>query len=64
MTDLTKLTLAAARAGLAGKEFSAVELTQAHLDSIKKANSALNAYVLVTGEHALAQAKASVVLLT
>ena len=64
MTDLTKLTLAAARAGLAGKEFSAVELTQAHLDSIKKANSALNAYVLVTGEHALAQAKASDVRLT
>ena len=59
MTDLTKLTLAKARAGLANKDFSAVELTQAHLDAIAKGNDALNAYVLVTGEHALAQARAS-----
>ncbi len=59
MTDLTKLTLAEARAGLAKKDFSSVELTQAHLDAIEQANGALNAYVLVTGEHALAQAKAA-----
>jgi aspartyl-tRNA(Asn)/glutamyl-tRNA(Gln) amidotransferase subunit A len=59
VTDLTKLTLAEARAGLAKKDFSSVELTQAHLDAIERANGALNAYVLVTGEHALAQAKAA-----
>ncbi len=59
MTDLTKLTLAEARVGLGKKDFSAVELTQAHLDAIEKSNGALNAYVLVAGEHALAQAKAS-----
>ncbi len=59
MTDLTKLTLATARAGLLKKDFTAVELTRAHLDAIEKGNKALNAYVLVTGEHALAQAKAS-----
>ena len=59
MTDLTKLTLAAARAGLDKKEFSAVELAKAHLAAIEKGNAALNTYVLVTGEHALAQAKAS-----
>jgi len=57
--DLTKLTLAEARAGLVKKDFSSVELTQAHLDAIEQANGALNAYVLVTGEHALAQAKAA-----
>ncbi len=43
MTDLTKLTLAEARAGLAKKDFSSVELTQAHLDAIEQANGALNA---------------------
>ncbi|MCB1503991.1 MAG: Asp-tRNA(Asn)/Glu-tRNA(Gln) amidotransferase subunit GatA [Hyphomicrobiaceae bacterium] len=59
MTDLTKLTLAEARAGLQRKEFSAVELTRAHLDAIEKANGALNAFILVTADHALAQAKAS-----
>lgn len=59
MSDLTKLTLAEARDGLKAKKFSATEITRAHLDAIEKANAALNAYVLVTGEHALNQAKAS-----
>ncbi len=59
MTDLTKLTLAEARDGLKAKKFSATEITKAHLDAIEKANAALNAYVLVTPEHALAQAKES-----
>ncbi len=59
MSDLTKLTLADARDGLRAKQFSATELTQAFLDAIAKANPALNAYVLPTPEHALAQAKAS-----
>ena len=59
MTDLTRLTLAEARDGLTSKSFTATELTQAHLDAIEAANPAINAYVLVTPEHALAQAKAA-----
>jgi aspartyl-tRNA(Asn)/glutamyl-tRNA(Gln) amidotransferase subunit A len=59
VSDLTKLTLAQARDGLAKKDFSSVELTQAFLDAIEAGNRALNAYVLVTGEHALARAKDS-----
>ncbi len=59
VTDLTKLTLSQARDGLANKEFSATELTRAHIGAIEKANGALNAYVLLTPELALAQAKES-----
>ncbi len=59
MSDLTKLTLAEARDGLAKKQFSATELTKAFLGEIEKGNAALNAYVLVTPEHALAQAAES-----
>ena len=59
MTDLTRLTLAEARDGLTSKSFTATELTQAHLDAIEAANPAIHAYVLVTPEHALAQAKAA-----
>ncbi len=59
MTDLTKLTLAEARDGLAAKKFSATELTEAFVKAIDAANPHLNAYVLSTPEHALAQAKAS-----
>jgi len=59
VTDLTKLTLAQARDGLAKKEFTSLELTDAHLRAIEAANGALNAYVLVTPEHARAQAKES-----
>ncbi len=59
MTELTKLTLAEARDRLQRKEITATELTRAHLAGIEAANPALNAYVLVTPEHALAQAKAS-----
>ena len=53
------MTLADARDALAAKKFSAVELTQAHLDAIAKHNAGLNAYVHHTPEIALAQAKAS-----
>ena len=59
MRELTALTLTEARDGLRSKEFSAVELAQAHLDAIERGNGALNAYVLVTPERALADAKAS-----
>ncbi|MEZ5900497.1 MAG: Asp-tRNA(Asn)/Glu-tRNA(Gln) amidotransferase subunit GatA [Hyphomicrobium sp.] len=59
MTDLTKLTLAQARDGLAKKDFTSQELTEAHLKAIETSNDALNAYVLVTADHARAQAKES-----
>ncbi|MCZ8183225.1 MAG: Asp-tRNA(Asn)/Glu-tRNA(Gln) amidotransferase subunit GatA [Beijerinckiaceae bacterium] len=58
MTDLTQLTLTEARKGLAGKQFTAVELAEAHLAAIEAAR-ALNAYVLETPEQALAMAKAA-----
>jgi aspartyl-tRNA(Asn)/glutamyl-tRNA(Gln) amidotransferase subunit A len=58
VTELTHLTISEARDGLKAKSFSAVELTQAHIDAIGKAR-ALNAYVLETPEKALAMAKAS-----
>jgi aspartyl-tRNA(Asn)/glutamyl-tRNA(Gln) amidotransferase subunit A len=58
MTDLTSLTLVEARAGLARKEFSAIELTEAHLAAMERAR-ALNAFVLETPERARAMAKAS-----
>lgn len=59
MTDLTHPTLAAARDGLKGKDFSSTVLTGAYLKAIEAANPKLNAFVAVTGEQALAQAKAS-----
>ncbi len=56
---LTDLTLAEARDGLRAKRFSAVELTEAYLAAIEALNPKLNAYVLVTGEGARAQAAAA-----
>src|SRR3974390_534040 len=51
MTDLTSLTLAEARSGLAGKSFTSLELTEAHLKAIEEAR-ALNAFVLETPDRA------------
>lgn len=58
MTDLTKLTISEAKDGLAKKEFTAVELTEAYLKNMD-AKRALNAFVTETPEKALEQAKAS-----
>src|SRR5947209_8703650 len=58
MTDLTSLTIAEAREGLAAKSFSALELTEAHLGAIAAAR-ALNAFVLETPEQARAMARAA-----
>jgi aspartyl-tRNA(Asn)/glutamyl-tRNA(Gln) amidotransferase subunit A len=58
MTDLTTLTLAEARAALAKKEFTAVELADAHLSAIEKAR-ALNAFVVETPDKARVMAKAA-----
>ncbi|WIJ23649.1 Asp-tRNA(Asn)/Glu-tRNA(Gln) amidotransferase subunit GatA [Devosia sp. RR2S18] len=59
MTDLTKLTIAEARKGLAAKDFTAAELTGAYLTAIEAGNPALNAYVAVTADQATEMAKAS-----
>src|SRR5215204_3398332 len=58
MTDLTSLTLSDARERLRKREFSATELTEAHLTAIEKARS-LNAYLLETADLARAMAKES-----
>src|SRR3954454_16069492 len=58
MTDLTSLTLAEARDGLAQKLFTSLELTQAHLSAIEAAR-ALNAFVLETPDQARAMARAA-----
>jgi aspartyl-tRNA(Asn)/glutamyl-tRNA(Gln) amidotransferase subunit A len=58
MSDFTDLTLATARAGLAARKFSAVELTQAHVTAIEN-NRGLNAFITETPDKALAMAKAS-----
>jgi len=59
LTDLTRLSLVAARKGLKAREFSSTELTGAYLSAIERANPILNAFVAVTPEQALASAKAS-----
>ncbi len=59
MSELTKKTIAEARAGLRSRDFSAVELTQSYLAAIDAANPTLNAYVAVTPERARAMATAS-----
>src|SRR6185369_17852440 len=56
MTELTSLTLAEARAGLAKKSFTSLELTDAHLDAIQSAR-ALNAFVMETPDQARAMAR-------
>jgi aspartyl-tRNA(Asn)/glutamyl-tRNA(Gln) amidotransferase subunit A len=56
MTDLTSLTIAEAKSGLASKSFSALELTDAHLAAIESAR-VLNAFVLETPDQARAMAR-------
>ncbi|MFN3483855.1 MAG: amidase family protein, partial [Rhabdaerophilum calidifontis] len=58
MTDLTALTLDEARQGLAKGDFTALELTEAHLAAMEAA-AALNAYVLDTPDRARAMARES-----
>ena len=58
MTDLTKLTIAEAKAGLRNKDFSAVELTQAYIKNME-AKREINAFVCETAEEAIEQAKVS-----
>jgi aspartyl-tRNA(Asn)/glutamyl-tRNA(Gln) amidotransferase subunit A len=59
MTDLTTLSIAQARDALRGKQFTALELTNAYLAAIEAANDKLNAYIVETPEQAHTMAKAS-----
>lgn len=58
MTKLTDLTIDEALQGLEKKEFTAVELTEAHIVAMEKARG-LNAYITETPDIALKQAKES-----
>lgn len=57
--SLHQLNLSQLQQGLSKKEFSSVELTQHYLDRIEKLDPQLNSYITVTGERALASAKAA-----
>jgi aspartyl-tRNA(Asn)/glutamyl-tRNA(Gln) amidotransferase subunit A len=59
MTELTHLTLAEARDRLRARDFTARELTEAHLGAISEANGALNAYILPSPDRALDMAAES-----
>ena len=58
MTTLTDLTIAAARKGLASRDFTARELAAAHLAAMER-HKDLNAYIVATPDQALAMADAS-----
>src|SRR3954464_3686098 len=58
MTDLTRLTLKAARDGLHARSFSAADLAAAHVAAIER-QRALNAFITETPNRALAMAAAA-----
>ncbi|MEK7551726.1 MAG: Asp-tRNA(Asn)/Glu-tRNA(Gln) amidotransferase subunit GatA [Patescibacteria group bacterium] len=55
--NLNNLTIKTAKEGLLNKDFSAVELLNAHLDRIEKEDKDLNAFITVTKEIALESAR-------
>lgn len=55
--NLNELTIVEARKGLDAGDFTSVELTQACLKRIKERNDEINAFIRVTEELALAEAK-------
>jgi aspartyl-tRNA(Asn)/glutamyl-tRNA(Gln) amidotransferase subunit A len=57
MTDLHRLTLAELNEGLRARRFSSVELARHFLARIERFNPALNAFITVTVEQALAAAQ-------
>ncbi|MEO6196525.1 MAG: Asp-tRNA(Asn)/Glu-tRNA(Gln) amidotransferase GatCAB subunit A, partial [Dehalococcoidia bacterium] len=57
MTELTRLNLTQASATVRARSVSPVELTQACLDRIESVEAALNAFIAVDAERALAAAK-------
>ena len=56
--DLTSLTLTEASRRIAARELTSLELTRAYLQRVERLNPRVNAYITVTGEQALAQARA------
>jgi aspartyl-tRNA(Asn)/glutamyl-tRNA(Gln) amidotransferase subunit A len=56
--DLTKLSIAEASRRIAARTLSPVELTRAYLDRIERVGPRINAYITVTAEQALEQARA------
>src|SRR5437868_10364575 len=58
MTNLTSMTIAEAKAGLANKSFTSLELTDAYLAAIEAARS-LNAFILETADKAREMAQAA-----
>ena len=56
---LTDLTIAEARDALRAKEFSAVDLTMAHLHAIEALNPRLNAFITVSHAQAVDQARSA-----
>ncbi len=57
-TDLTRMTASALAQQIADGQVSAVEVTQAHLDRISAVDEAVHAFLHVSGESALDQARA------
>jgi len=57
--ELTGLTIAEAREKLRNREIKAVELAEAYNEAVSQSNGALNAYVAVTAEKAMEQARES-----
>jgi len=55
--ELNKLTIKQAHQGLKNKDFSAIELTEAFLSRVKSQNNSIHAYLTITEELALNQAK-------
>ena len=53
MTDLTSMTIAEAREGLANKSFTSLELTDAHLAAIEAARSLIGLELIEDGVHRL-----------
>lgn len=56
--DPTLLTITEASRRIAARELTSVDLTRAYLARIERLNPRVNAYITVTGEQALAQARA------
>src|SRR5690606_15872742 len=55
--DLTRLSASELADGLAAREFSSVDATQAHLDRIAAVDGAVNAFLHVNADEALATAR-------
>ncbi len=55
--ELTRLTIKEIHEGLLNKEFSAIELTKAYLDKIKKEDGKIHSFLSLCEETAISQAK-------